>query len=279
MCARKNTFCYDFVGSGARRNRYRLRKLFAATVQRKKIAGRNAYLRRAPIKNGVIRYYRRNIYGNIQLPPIILRNKKYRGPIMRRPRFKKIFLGARPSERYTGEVNFSDLYIFRKSISMIKKMAVDLYPKRSLLDLLHNDARGVLMKYIDNELKIKILNYIKAFYCFLKYTDTGIYIRSFQKRNYGFADINNLDDTWLKGWEYEIIDEIWSTIWRSIAEFRQVNFIIENGITLPGTIPLRRIWRNAKGVVADECIKQIVRYLIEETFEPCYWNFIYAFIF
>ncbi len=282
MCAKNYAICYDFKGCGARRRRFRIRELLNAAADRKNKAGRNAPLRRMPrravIQNGIRRFYRRNEYGNIQLPPIRINNRYY-APRIRRPRFKKIFLAARPSERYIGEANFSDLYIYKKSVSMVRKMAENLFAKSSILDLLHNDTRGVLMTFIDNEVKMKILNYIKGFYYFLKYTDTGKYVRKFQRRNYGFCDINNLDDSWLKGFEFELLDEIWTAVWRSIPGFRNTEFIINNDIGLPGTIPLRRIWRNRNGEIADECVNQIIKFLIEETYEPCFWTAISSYIF
>lgn len=280
MCAKRYTaaFCSRFMGCGARRLGYRIRRLLVAASQRRKKAGRAAPLKKAPIYGGIIRYYRRNRYGNIQLPPIRIENGKCVKRKYGRYRFRKVFLGARPSERFTGDVNFQDLHIYRKSVSMVRRIARDMLKKKSILDKIHKDVKKSLERFIDNDVKMEILYYIKAFYCFLMHTDTGIYARKFEGRNYGFLDMNNLNDTWLRGWEFELLDEIWTAVWSRIPGFNSVDYIIQNHISTPGRIPIRRLWRNQNGMISDECVKQVIRYLIEETYEPCFWNMICALI-
>lgn len=286
MCAKKcaiaKGLCF-ICGNVRRRASYRLRYRMLSAAIRRLQAGRAAPLRRrrAPILDGVRRYYRRNAQGNTVLPPIIVNGPKpiYIAPRIRTPRFKKIFNKARASAIYSGSSNFSDLNILNLSFKMVLAIQRRIRPRKSILDRLHNRSLAAnTIDYICSEYEKIQLNYVKALYIFLN-TSTGKYIRRFQRRGFEWDDMNNAYDDWMAGWEFEFIDELWTRVWTYIPMQPGVegNWYNNHGKTVPGRIPMRRIWRR-DGYVTDESVKQIIRYLIEELIEPAYWNVAFAYV-
>lgn len=279
-CAVAKGLCF-ICGNVRRRASYRLRYRMLNAAIRRLQAGRAAPLRRrrAPIMDGVKRYGRRNAAGNIVLPPIIVSGPKpiYVAPTMRRPRFKKIFNKARASAIYSGSCNFSDLGILSLSFKMIMAIQRRLRPRRSILDRLHNRFLAAnTIDYVCTEYEKIQLNYIKAFYIFLN-TTTGKYVRRFQRRGFEWEDLNNAYDDWMKGWEFEFLDELWTRVWTAIPMQPGGNWYNNHGKNVPGRIPVRRIWRR-NDYVTDESVRQIIKYLIEELIEPAYWNIAYAYV-
>lgn len=286
MCAKKcgNAAKLIFIcGDARRRATYRLRyRMLSAAIRRLK-AGRAAPLKKktrriAPIMQGVNRYYRRNAFGNIQLPPIILSNRgRYHAARMQTPRFRKIFKKARPSARFSGSYNFNDLGILAASVKQIIAIQKKLIIKENVTnDIKSSFIRGNVFQYMCSKKDFLHLQYIRAFYIFLMYTRTGKYVRTFGPRSYGWEDMNNENDPWLNGWRFELIDEIWNRLWDHLPKSPGEYYM--SGIKVPGRIPFKRIWRR-NDYVTDESIKQSIRYLIEELIDAAYWNMAFNLVF
>jgi hypothetical protein len=256
--------------------------MLSAAVHRSK-AGRAAYPRKkerriAPIMGGVKRYYRKNAFGNMQLPPIIVSNRsKYHAPRMGTPRFRKIFRFARPSARFSGSHNFSDLGILDKAVKQILAIEKKLIVKENITnDIKSPFVRGNVFQFMCSKKEFLHLQYIRAFYIFLMHTRKGKYVRSFGPRSFEWEDLNNVYDPWLNGWRFELIDEIWNRIWDHLPKLANEHYM--SGIKVPGRIPYKRIWRR-NDYVTDESIKQCVRYLIEELIDAAYWNMAFNLVF
>jgi len=279
-CANAAKMCF-ICGDVRRRASYRLRYRMMCAAMRRMRVGRAAPLRKsrriAPIMGGIRRYHRRNAFGNIQLPPVVIDPRPiYVAPRLRRPRFKKIFNKARPSQRFEGDANFNDLGIVKSAVTYVLRLAKKIKTRTTKLNDLDNFyMRANVFRYMCEPMEFLQLQYIKAFYVYLN-TSHGKYVRTFGPRSFEWLDLNNKYDPWLEGWRFEILDEIWYEIRRRIPEnIGLVNYY--DYLRCPGRIPMKRIWRKGD-YVTDESVKQIIRYLIEETIDAAYWNMAYALI-
>lgn len=284
MCAKNNRdaakICF-ICGNVRRRAALRIRYNILRASIRKLQAGRNAQLksrRVAPIMQGVRKYYRKNAFGNIELPPITISPKAiYIAPRMRKPCFKRIFKKARPSPRFSGSYNFLDCGVFKGAVKQIMSIVRRLKVKNNITDDIGNSyLRGNVFEYMCSKKDFLYLQYVRAFYIFLMYTRLGKYVRTFGPRSFEWEDINNIYDPWLHGWRFELIDQIWSAIWELMPK-RQGEYYM-SGVKVPGRVDLRRIWRR-NDCITDESVKQVARYLIEELIDPAYWNMAYSLVF
>lgn len=284
-CANAKGLCF-ICGNMRRRASCRLRYRMLCAALRRSEAGRAAPLKKsknrrvAPIMSGVKKYGRRNAQGNIVLSPIIISGPK---PIFVAPRqrshayFKKIFNKARPSPRFSGLYNFSDLGILKCSVKQVVSIAKKLIVKENKTnDIKSPYVRGNVFEFMCSKKDFVHLQYIRALYIFLMTTRMGKYVRSFASRSFEWEDMNNNMDVWLQGWRFELIDEIWNEVWDAMPK-REGEYYL-SGVNVPARIPFKRIWR-IKDYVTDESVKQMIRYLIEELIEPPYWNMAFNLVF